>query len=369
MVPSTRLLLAVALLGGTLAAPRSWAQTAAPTTVPPAAAMPGPDAAEYNPLPGLPQPPQVPGSLYAPPPPPGPPAPDLERPYFQPDPLLDPPQLGLPGWFFSVDAYVLKPHLDNSTMSLPVTFPDGTPFTVGPNASLLNWTVSPRIELGYRLPSGFGGIAVSWRGLAAQGSQGVIGADGPALLSSRLDYNIGSLDWVSQEYTPWHLCDTWVRFGLRYFNDYYDSQASEPFAEAAAGSTIFNQRSTNSSWSVGPHAEVDLRKRLNFWGLAIMSQLDLSEGWGRVRQNFSASSTTSLSGAPQSVVQSISTSDAIPLVFANLGLSWQPPALPNTYFFVGAQLDYFWNTGRTGNFNTLSYFFDSGLVLQAAINY
>jgi hypothetical protein len=369
MVPSTRLLLAVALLGAALAAPRTWAQTAPPTAGQPAAAMSGSDAAaEYNPLPGLPHPPQVPGSLYAPPPPPGPPPPDLERPYFQPDPLLDPPQLGLPGWFFGVDLYVLKPHLVNQE-SLPITFPDGTGTTVGVNSVPMNWTVSPRIELGYRLPSGFGGIAVSWRGLAAQGSQGLIGADGPAVLTSRLDYNIGSLDWVSQEYTPWHVCDMWVRFGLRYFNDYYDSQANEPFAEAAAGTTIYNQRTTNSSWTVGPHAEVDLRKRLDFWGLAIMSQLDLSEGWGRVRQNYFASSTTSLSGAPQAGQASISTSDAIPLVFVNLGLSWQPPTMPNTYFFLGAQLDYFWNTGRMGNFSTFSYFFDSGIVLQAAINY
>jgi hypothetical protein len=365
MVRSILLLPAAALLLAT-AAPRARAQATTPAAPPP---IPGPAAVtEPEFLQSLPRPPDVPGSLYAPPPPPGPPAPDLESPYFQPDPLLDPPQLGQLGWFFDVDVNVLKPHLVNQE-SLTVPFPDGTTTSVGVNASHLDWTVSPRVEVGYRLPSGFGGIAVSWRGLAAQGSEGVIGADGPAVLTSRLDYNIGSLDWVSQEYTPWHFCDMWVRFGLRYFNDYFSSQATEPFAEAAAGTTIYNQMTTNSSWSVGPHAEVDLRKRLDFWGLAIMSHLDLSEGWGRIRQGYYASSTTSLLGGPQSGQASISTSDAIPLVFANLGLSWQPPTMPNTYLFVGAQIDYFWNTGRTGNFTTFGYFFDSGIVLQAAINY
>jgi hypothetical protein len=377
MVRSTRLLLAAALLAAT--ASRAGAQATTPATPPP---VPGPAAAsEPDFLQGFPRPPDAPGSLMAPPPPPGPPAPDLERPYFEPDPLLDPPQLGVPGWFIDVDAAVVKPHLVNEE-SQPVTFANGGTFTVGVNAVPMNWTVSPTVEVGYRLPSGFGGIAVSWRGLTAQGSQGAIGADGPATLSSRLEYNIGTVDWISNEFTPWQWCEMRVRFGLRYFNDYYDSQATEPFAEAAAGTTIFNQKTTNSSWQVGPHAEVDLWKNLNFWGLSIMSQLDLTEGWGRVRQGYYASSTTP-SELPQAVAVSAApskdppasasftqgTSDAMPLIFVNLGLRWQPPALPNSYLFLGGQLDYFWNTGRMGNLTTFSYFFDSGAVLQFAINY
>ena len=95
MVRSTRLLLALVLLGGT-PAPRSHAQAADPAT---AAPVPEPEF-----LKTLPRPPDAPRSLMAPPPPLGPPPPDLERPYFQPDPLLDPPALGLPGWFGEVDA-------------------------------------------------------------------------------------------------------------------------------------------------------------------------------------------------------------------------------------------------------------------------
>ncbi len=363
MVRCTRLLLAAVLLGGT--ASRGQAQ-APPAGTP---ALPGPAAAaDPDFLPGLPRPPDVPGSLMAPPPP-GPPAPDLERPYFQVDPLLDPPHLGLPGWFADLDVGILAPHIDNSTMSLPVRFPDGTPLVVGANAARLNWTVSPRVEVGYRLPSGFGGISVSYRCLFASGSESVQGMDGPGMLRSRLDYHIGDVDWVSNEYTPWHFCDMRVRFGLRYFNTYFDAQASEPFAEAAAGSTIFDQRTTSSVWTVGPHAGLDLRKRLGFGGLAVLGNLDLSEGWGRIRQNFYAASTTSLTGAPQDVVQTISTSDAIPMLTARMGLSWQPLASPNFYLFAGGQLDYFWNTGRAGNINTDGSFFDSGVLLQLAINY
>jgi hypothetical protein len=379
---------------------RGYAQTAeGPASSAPAAA--GPTAApEPEFLKTFPRPPDRPASLLAPPPPIGPPPPDLERPYFQPDPLLDPPALGAIGWFADVDVGILKPHLVNQ-LSLPVTFPavsspilgntpgippgvttgggqnfisppmapSPTSATVGVNASRLNWTVSPRFEVGYRLPSGFGGIAVSYRFLTAQGSEPVIGADGPATLSSRLDYNLGDLDWVSHEYTPWRVCEMRLRFGLRYFNSYFDSQANEPFAEAASGTTIFNQRTTNSVWALGPHAAVDLRRRLGFWGLALLGFVDVSEGWGRVRQNFFVATTAGTNGLPQAAEESISSSDAVPILTARLGLNWQSPAHSNLRLFAGYQLDYFWNTGRLGAFTTFGYFFDSGILLRGEWNF
>jgi len=360
-------LLLVLLLGGTLAASPALSQTADGPAA--ASATAGPAATpEPEFLKTFPRPPDQPASLLAPPSPLGPPPPDLEQPYFQPDPLVDPPGLGLPGWFADVDVGILKPHLVNQ-LSLPVTFPDGSSTTVGVNASHLNWTVSPRFEVGYRLPSGFGGIAVSYRNITSQGSDSVIGADGPATLASRLNVNVADLDWVSNEYTPWQLCEMRVRFGLRYINAYFDSQANEPFDEAAAGTTIFNQRTTNSVWVVGPHAGVDLRRRLGFWGLSVNGFVDMSEGWGRIRQNYFASSTTSASGLPQAGQASISTSDAVPVLTARLGLNWQPPACPNIHLFAGYQLDYWWNTGRMGNFTTFGYFFDSGIVLRGEWNF
>ena len=370
MARSARLLLALALLGGPLTVSRGHAQTGAGPAGPTASALALPEGPEF--LQTLPRPPDQPRSLLEPPPPLGPPPPDLERPYFQQDPLLDPPQLGLTGWFGSVDIGILKPHLVNE-LSQPVTFPDGTSTTVGVSPSRLNWTVSPRVEVGYRLPSGFGGVAVAYRYLAAQGSESVIGGDGPATLTSRLDQNIGDLDWVSNEYTPWHFCDMRVRFGLRYVSTYFDSRADEPFDEAAAGSGIFQQRTTNSFWGFGPHVGVDLRRRMDDWGmggLAVLGKLDLSESWGRVRQNYFASSTTpGPDGLPQTGFTSISSSDSVPVAMVRLGLNYQPPACPTFQAFAGYQLDDWWNTGRLGAFGTFGYFFDSGFVLQAQFNY
>ena len=368
MAGTARLLLVLALLGGTLSASGAYAQTAQGSTAADAEAAPSLTTPEPEFLETFPRPPDRPGSLMAPAPPLGPPPPDLERPYFQPDPLLDPPALGAIGWFADVDLGILKPHLLNHE-TLPVTLPDGTTVQVGVNASHLNWTVSPRFEVGYRLPTGFGGIAVSYRNLTSQGSEAVIGADGPATLSSRLNVNVGDLDWVSNEYTPWRVCEMRVRLGVRYINVYYDSQADEPFAEAAAGTTIFNQRTTDHTWLLGPHAAVDLRRLLGFWGLAVNGFFDVSEGWGRVSQRYFASSTTSASGLPQAGEVSIGTSDAVPVITTRLGLVWQPPAYANIHLFAGYQLDYWWNIGRMGNFTEFGYFFDSGFLLRGEWNY
>ncbi len=275
-------------------------------------------------------------------------------------------QLGAIGWFADVDAGILKPHLVNQ-LTHAVTFPDGSSIQVGVAPSHLNWTVSPRIEVGYRLPSGFGGIAVASRNMTSQGSDAVIGADGPATLSSRLNVNLGDLDWVSNEYTPWRLWDLRWRFGVRYLNSYFDSQANEPFA-AVAGTTIFNQRTTNSFWGLGPHWALAVRRRLCFGGLAIFGFLDISDTWGRVRQNFFASSTTSARGLPQTGQFIRATSDSVPVLTARLGLNWQPPAYPMFQLFAGYQLDYWWNVGRIDNIlgPDLGYFFDSGIILRGA---
>jgi hypothetical protein len=355
----------ILLLGGTLMVSAAYAQTpngpAADSAIEPV-----PDF-----LKTFPRPPDQPASLLAPPPPLGPPPPDLERPYFQADPLLDPPALGEIGWFGSVDLGILKPHLVNH-LNNTLTFPDGSTTTVGVDPSHLNWTVSPRFEVGYRLPSGFGGISLAYRFLVAQGSDAVIGADGPAVLSSRLDINTGDLLWSSREYTPWGpLWDFRVRVGARYVSVYFDSQANEPFAEAAMGTTIYNQRTTNSFVGLGAAGALEVGRKLGNanWGLRASGLLDFAEPLGRVRQGYFASSTTSASGTPQAAETHISSSMTAPILTTQLGLSWQPPAYPTIRMFAGWQFEYWWDVGAELPFNTLGYFFINGITLRGEWNF
>jgi hypothetical protein len=114
---------------------------------------------------------------------------------------------------------------------------------------------------------------------------------------------------------------------------------------------------------------VDLRRRLGRGGLAVLGSFDFSDTWGRVRQNYFASSNTSAAGPPQSAVNTLSNSDSVPALTLRLGLQYHPLTYPNLRLFAGYQFDYWWNTGRADTFGTFGYFFDSGVVLQAALNY
>jgi hypothetical protein len=392
MAGAARLML-ILLLGATLTASGASAQT---TGAPDADSLTEP-VPEF--LKTFPRPPDRPASLFAPPPPLGPPPPNLEQPYFQPDPLLDPPALGAIGWFGSVDVGLFKPHLVNE-LSLPVPvpafsppgIPPGTPptvvsspsqnffmppfpgapasVTVGVNPSRLDWTVSPRFELGYRLPSGFGGVSLAYRFLVAQGSEGAIGADGPATLSSRLDINSADFSWSSREYTPWGKnWDMRVRVGVRYVYVYFDSQAHEPFAEAAVGSEINSQRTTNSFVGIGATSALQVSRRLDFWGLRATGLIDFAEPLGRVRQGYFYSATTSANGQPQSANTFVSSSMAAPILTTQLGLDWQPPNYANFRMFAGWQFEYWWNVGRLLPFSELGYFFINGIVLRGEWKY
>jgi hypothetical protein len=276
------------------------------------------------------------------------------------------------GWFGDVEVGILKPNLKNQLINT-VTFTDGTTAIVGLPAARLDWTASPRFEVGYRLPSGFGEVSLAYRFMVSQGTETVIGPDGPATLKSRLDVNLVDLDYSSQEFTPWDLWDMKFHLGVRYFYLYFDSRATESFEQAAAGAGIFDSRSTDSYVGIGPHAGVDLSRKLG-WGICAVGKFDGSTAWGRIRQGFFASPTTpGPDGQPQVGQVRVSGSQEVPIFRTNLGLSWRPTAHPNVYVFAGYQFEYWWNAGRynpsatpPGSFGD---FYDNGFVLRAAINF
>src|SRR5208283_3807861 len=111
MVRTIRLLLVLVLWADTLAI---FAQAPAPPAAPPA---PVPGSAQPDLLPGLPHPPEEPRSLMWPPVQPGPSPVPLPGPYFEQDPLTDPPQLPAPAWFAGVDLDITQPHVRNKLIN------------------------------------------------------------------------------------------------------------------------------------------------------------------------------------------------------------------------------------------------------------
>jgi hypothetical protein len=402
MTLAVRLLLTAAFLGGVLAMPASRAQTSAPSPaaarlLPPSspeiaalvddvqdlpAALPGaagpPALSSWEPqfLKSLPQPPDQPRSLFAPASPQGPPPPDLERPYFQPDPILDPIQFGQrPGWFYDVQLGVIHPQIFWGQMRHSVVTPTGRRVLVAPGAAQQPWTAAPRLEIGYRLPSGFGGFSFSDRFFSTSGSGPFVGPAGSTSRTTRLGVNYSDWDYTSREYTPWPNWQMEWRAGIRLAESWIDSRVDQSFAQAAAGQGVFIAGNSNYTVGTGPHFGVQLDRIFPASGLQFVAMLDIANTFTRVRQLFSASTTTlSPAGQPMRGEFTQNFWQQVPILNYQVGLGWQPPQYPNFKLFVGYVYEFWWQVASNSNITvnnggTRGFFDNQGVVLQAGVNW
>jgi hypothetical protein len=370
--------MALAVLGAISYAQNASAQPARSEAAPQATA-PG-AAGEPQVLPGLPRPVDVPSTLFQQPSPtkaytceP------LPGPYLERSPLLDPPSLPPPGWFTGVDLGILGPHVKNRLTAI-VGVDNRPPDIVHLPGANLDWTVAPRIELGRRLPSGFGEFALSYRFLATDGTESILGPDGPAALRSRLDLNVVDLDYASREFftEQWPYCHMKWRFGLRYANVFFDSRSDQSVAAAAAGSGIFETRFSNHYWGIGPHAGLELTRHFESSGLALVSSIEGATLLGRISQNFFESST-SLGPTGQLLTGSTreTGSQSVPTINAFLGLRWQPPFAnsnnqirnPSFHVDLGLVYEYWWNVGRNSATPSRGELCDQGVIVRAEFNF
>jgi hypothetical protein len=397
MARMVRLLLA-AILGAMLAVPAARAQdpsqppaavTPAPSQ-PPAAATPAPDASRDfadavrdvpDPLPDaaapalegwepeflktLPQPPDQPASLFHGAPAPGPPPPDLER-YFEVDPILDAPILGQkPGWFSSVQIGVIQPHLDYGQMRLinSLKVPSGQRVIVAPGAAKLNWTAAPRLEVGYWLPSGFGGLAFSDRFFNVGGSGPFVGPAGSTFRTTNLGVNYSDFDYISRDFTPWEseraFWSMEWRAGIRVDETWTNVLVNKPFAEAAASNRVFIQGNSNYLVGAGPHFGIELNRKDLPTGLTFVARFDIADTFARVRQDFQASTTTLYpNGTPQRGAYTQNFYSQVPILNWQVGMGWQPPSHPNAKFYVGYIYEFWWQFAS--NMNELNPYVNQG---------
>ena len=279
-------------------------------------------------LPGFPQTPDQPASLYTPatasftcdaP----------QGPYFDCDPRTDPPVLPQPGWFADVELGVMLPHIMNDTHEAVTV--NGVTSRVQLPGGTLDWTAAPRFELGYRLPEGFGEIALAYRFLGSQGHGTVSGPfDAPDAIGNvltRLDIQTADLDYASNELS---ICSWWAkwRIGLRGADVYFDSKVDEPLAAAEAGSGVFERRTTNNFWGIGLHSSLELERRLTDWGLLVLGRVDGSILVGLVNQGFFETSTTKVGGQFLTGQTLQSEASGVPILEGNIGLGWRPPSCP-----------------------------------------
>jgi hypothetical protein len=397
MTHTARGLLTVVFLGGTLAMPAARAQAPA---LPPASAVPAPAPAAATrpdfsqlvgdlpaPLPAseapapeagwepqflrsLPRPPDQPRSLSLPAPPLGPPPPDLERPYFQLNPLLDPPQWPRPGWFTAFQIDIIHPHFFANQLKGTVVTPSKN-VNVALGSARLNWTVAPRLEVGYRLASGFGSFSVSDRGFWTDGTGPFSGPAGSFTRTSHLGVNYTDMDYASREYTPWANWSMNWRVGVRVAYTWFDTRVDQPFDAAATGNGVFAARTVNYTTGAGPHFGLELDHGFSQPGLFFVSKLDIADTFSRVRQRFSEASTTLTPAGKPSRGEFLDRFwQEIPILNFQVGLGWHPPAYPNVHLFMGYVYEFWWQVGTNSNTQTTHGFFDNqGVVLQAGVNF
>jgi hypothetical protein len=244
-------------------------------------------------------------------------------------------------------------------------------------STTLDWTVAPQVFFGYRLPTGFGEVALSYRGMGTKGN-GTTMLDGPATLRSRLDFNIFGLDYVSREYSLWPQFDLRWSFGLRLTTLYFDSRADQPFDQAAAGSGDMEQHETNHLLGIGPHVGLKLARRVRDSGVSMVARVEFTGSFSTIHQGFNTLSTNAdASGQPLVGTTITHNHMGTQLFESQLGVGWQPPSLPNANLFVGWQYLYWWRVGTNldtapaGPFGrgSIADIWSNGVVLQGAYRF
>ena len=200
-----------------------------------------------------------------------------------------------PGWFGGVELQVLKPHVASGLSDTVKNSPQrnsGTSTNVALPTASLGWTVSPRVFLGYRLPSGFGEFMIAYRYLGTTGSESVPASGGPAALKSQLAFDIIDFDYNSREISLSPQWDMKWTIGIRSLFMFYGSQYNQPFGQASAGNGIFAARDYNNFFGVGPHAALEVARHLGDSGWSLYLRGDLGSVYGGSHLGYLTQSTT-----------------------------------------------------------------------------
>ncbi len=216
---------------------------------------------------------------------------------------------------------------------------------------------------------------MAYRFLDQTGSDSIQGPDGLASRNSRLSFNIIDLDYRNSEVSGWLACwpqldMTWT-VGLRMLTEFHDTQMTQPFDQAAAGSGIFQARDYNNlNFGAGPHAALDLAHHLGDSGLALRFRGDFSTDFTSGYDNFYTQSTTlGATGRPLRGVTSDFFHQGTSIINIQTGVTWQPPRVRAARFFLGYQYERWFALERVVDSGSHGQLWDQGVVLQATFRY
>jgi hypothetical protein len=181
------------------------------------------------------------------------------------------------GLFLNGELEFLFPYVKNQ-LSATLTFPNGSTDRLNVPQTGLDFTVSPRFELGYHLPSSLGDLLIGYQFLVTEGHGQDTTNFGSSSIKSRLDINQFDIDYATATYSPLPRYDLKFRIGARLGAVYLDSEASN---------AIDFQQASNYFVGAGPSATIDFEHRFKeVPELGLYFRLDGAALTGQVRQKF-----------------------------------------------------------------------------------
>jgi hypothetical protein len=274
--------------------------------------------------------------ILMPPPPPEP----LPPP---PEPIArwgDQPRYPPPGWFADVEVDVVGPHVKNKLFG-DVTFADGFTDTVHVPMAPLDWTGSPRFEIGYLFDNNAGQITLAYRFLASDGHATATDIDfgTVASLRGRLNFNLIDFAYGGGLIAAGPYCDVQWRLGVRLAQAFLDARAEDAFREA---------RTSNHFLGAGPLGAIEWQRRLYVPRLAVYGRLEGAVPLGSIHQSFEEvfhpSRTLNIGAASSQRM-----TQGPPMLSLDIGLGWTPAWSRFSRVSIGYHLEGWWDLGEVNN--------------------
>jgi hypothetical protein len=277
--------------------------------------------------------------------------------------LLDRPDAPFSGFYANAESSVVAVHLRNQLTS-PVMISATRTDIVHFEGNELDWSVTPRFELGYRLPEGIGSIQLGYRFLTTQGTDSLSNEFGAAAQSGRLALNIVDVDYLTREFS---LGPDWeMRWGIgfRFGSLFFDSHVTYLHPT----SDILAQSEANSLWTYNAHGLVEVDRRTPIPGLAFFARAEGSGGWAQIRQTFTETvAGAGPGGTPLFAQNVLSNQVGIPTLAGQVGLSYTVPSWNYSRFLVGYQYETWWQVGRLND--SRAQLDDQGVFLRFEFNF
>ena len=285
-----------------------------------------------------------------------------------PDPFLEPDILPPPGWFINVETIFQNVHLKNHVMgTVNVAGNDFGPIIVD-NASY-NWTVSPYIEAGYRLPHGMGEVLIAYRGLSTDGASTIGSGFDAMTLKSRFTLNLGEVDYATNEYLLAQGLEMRWRVGVAGMGVFFDSDSTQGTTDPVLGAGVQELHASNMTSGAGPHVAMEVNERFQETGLALEIRAEGYSFWTHLQQQFDQK--LNFPGTP--TVENIGTSrttQGTGVAIGQAGLSWTPPGCSAVNVFLGYDFEYWTQVGRNSTNNgSRADFYTHGVILQAGYTF